>query len=95
MQLVGAEDSFIQTPFLLEGIIHGLGGGLIAILALSLCIRSFGFFITRSLPFLPVSISQYPFLAVYLSLPAVGVFLGFLSSWLSVRRHLMNRLDAS
>jgi cell division transport system permease protein len=30
MQLVGATDLFVETPFLLEGLLQGLAGGLLA-----------------------------------------------------------------
>ncbi|MGC3997908.1 MAG: hypothetical protein QM767_10605 [Anaeromyxobacter sp.] len=34
MKLVGATDSFVSAPFLIEGLLQGLAGGALAVLAL-------------------------------------------------------------
>jgi cell division transport system permease protein len=87
MRLVGASDSFIRWPFILEGILCGLIGALVTITAVA----------TIWDPIQPVMVSvfQMPtavssqFLAtVSLLLLAVGLGVGALGSWISVRSYL-------
>ncbi|MBW7887102.1 MAG: ABC transporter permease [Bacteroidetes bacterium] len=83
MKLVGATRSFIRAPFLIEGILQGLIGGIIA----SLCIYGIAyaakFFVGVDLAnFLQI---QYHYLGILLLL---GMFLGYLGSILSVRRFI-------
>lgn len=79
MHLVGATDSFIRRPFILEGFITGLAG---ALLALAGTWGVFRFLSDRvfELDWLPVS---------YLSAGlAAGALVGMLASVVAVRRHL-------
>jgi len=79
MRLVGATHSFIRRPFLIEGAITGLLGG---ILALFLTLATF-----TSVSTLLFDIAWIPASWVALGLLA-GVGLGVAASSLSVRRHL-------
>lgn len=82
MRLVGATNWFIRGPFLLEGALKGLLGGALAVV---LCYAGFIIF-QRSAP----ALSGLVFFAPphILLILAFGVLLGFLTSLVSVGRHL-------
>ncbi len=82
MRLVGATNWFIRGPFLLEGALKGLLGGVLAVL---LSYAGFVIF-ARSAPALSGLIFFTP--AHMLLILGFGVLLGFLASLLSVGRHL-------
>jgi len=88
MKYVGATDWFIRWPFLIEGMILGFGGALIAVLLLT---KSYGLFteqVYQSLAFLPI-IPQYPFLTnISIILLVVGTVIGALGSTISLRRFM-------
>lgn len=79
MRLVGATDGFVQRPFLLEGLMTGVLGGVLAALFTWGAYRIIGATMFR-LEFLP---GQWVFLVV-----AIGTVFGFVSSMVAVRRHL-------
>jgi cell division transport system permease protein len=80
MRLVGATDSFIRRPFLVEGFVKGLVGGALALLLTWGATR----LIEEYLGFDTVFFD--PTMAV--AGVAFGAFLGILGTALSVRRHL-------
>ncbi len=82
MRLVGATNWFIRGPFLLEGAIKGVLGGLLAIL---LCYAGFELF-QRSTP----ALSGLQFFTPFhmLLILAFGILMGLLASLISVGRHL-------
>lgn len=89
MQLVGASDSYVQGPFLIQGVLYGVLGGLLALillypLALYLAQDSEAFFGT----FNTLSYYASSFVFLFFTLLGTGIALGVLSSWLSVRRYL-------
>ena len=88
MKLVGASDSFVRTPFVLEGLAQGLIGATIAALVVVWGNAIFVEWARDALPFVPVSSSAVNTLLVLLVLVAVGVLIGIIGSFLSVRRFL-------
>lgn len=88
MQLVGAGEAFIHSPFLLEGMLFGLAGALLTGGALA----GWRTFIITKLqelfPFVILETSPLVILKVLGYLVAIGVGIGALASWVSVRRHL-------
>jgi cell division transport system permease protein len=87
MRLVGATDFFIKAPFLIEGLLHGLGGALLAVGGLTALM----FFLLSHLD-VPLRIAMLPGSRTPVSLVAgflgLGLLLGFLGSTVSVRRFL-------
>ena len=87
MRLVGATDFFIKAPFLIEGLLHGLGGALLAVGGLTALM----FFLLTHLD-VPLRIAMLPGSQTPVSLVAgflgLGLLLGFLGSTVSVRRFL-------
>jgi len=79
MRLVGATDGFVRRPFLLEGFVTGLLGG---VLAAGLTYGAF-----RLVEAALIRIDWLPFAWVVAGV-AAGTGFGFLSSAVAVRRHL-------
>lgn len=88
LNLLGASPGFIASPYLLEGLIQGLGGGVVAMLLSFLAYRigivplfqTFGFIGDINLSFLSINTS--------LGVVMAGGVTGLLGSGLSVRKYL-------
>jgi cell division transport system permease protein len=88
MKLVGASDSFVRTPFVLEGLVQGLTGAIPAALLVVWVDSLFVGWAQQSLPFLPISSGAVNALIVLLFLLFVGALVGIAGSFFSVRRFL-------
>jgi len=88
-RLIGASKFYVKKPFLLEGIIYGLVGSLLGFM--------FSFIITffskesinsffQPVVFIDLSVNFY--LILLLSEVLIGVFLGFVASWVGVKRYI-------
>ena len=88
MKLVGASDSFVRTPFVLEGLVQGLIGAIPAALLVVWVDSLFVSWAQQSLPFLPISSGAVNALIVLLFLLFVGALVGIAGSFFSVRRFL-------
>jgi cell division transport system permease protein len=88
MKLVGASDSFVRTPFVLEGLVQGLTGAIPAALLVVWVDSLFVGWAQQSLPFLPISSGAVNALIVLLFLLFVGALVGITGSFFSVRRFL-------
>lgn len=88
MKYVGATDWFIRWPFLLEGMILGFGGALIAVLLLA---QSYSLLVDKvyqSMAFLPM-IPRFPFIVeISFFLLLMGTVIGALGSTISLKRFL-------
>jgi cell division transport system permease protein len=88
LNLLGASPGFIASPYLLEGLIQGLGGGVVAMILAFLAYRigivplfqTFGFIGDINLSFLSINTS--------LGVVMAGGVTGLLGSGLSVRKYL-------
>lgn len=88
MKLVGATDSFVRWPFLLEGIYLGITGALVSIFLL---IQGYTVLYGKAKNFariLPVLSSFEVTMELIVFLLVMGIFFGALGSILSVRRYL-------
>ncbi len=89
LRLVGATNFFIRIPFLLEGIILGILGGLVSLALLFLLIKFFPLYLGASLGALNEIINfRYLSLSQVIILIAGGAFIGFFGSLSSLARFL-------
>lgn len=79
MRLVGATDGFVRTPFLLEGLLTGIGGAILALLA------TFATYRVLSESVFPLTWLPDPWVVGGV---AAGGLLGVLASAIAVRRYL-------
>lgn len=88
MKYVGATDWFIRWPFLLEGIVLGCIGGILAAVALRSFYAAMAAKIYSTLAFFPL-LPQYPFMNyVTLAIVGSGIFIGAIGSLISLKRFL-------
>jgi cell division transport system permease protein len=87
MRLVGASDSFIRWPFILEGILCGLIGAVVSVILVSVVwdpIQP----ILVSVFQMPTAVSARNLASLSALLFGVGVGIGAVGSWISVRSYL-------
>ena len=88
MRLVGASNGFIRGPFLMEGALHAIIGGALAILCIEL-VRHFALpQVSNALVWLPVNVEVSTVLLIYAALLVAGLVIGLLGSALAMRRYL-------
>ena len=88
MKYVGATDGFIRLPFLLEGIILGFLGSLVATLVVDLIYSVISGQLAKTLAFLPI-LPKYPVLLwLSIGLILLGPIIGALGSMISIKRFL-------
>jgi cell division transport system permease protein len=87
MRLVGASDAFIRWPFIVEGMLCGLLGAVVTVLLVA--------FVWGPIQPLLIEIFQMPtavgaqfYTVVAVLIVSVGLTVGMLGSWISVRAHL-------
>ncbi len=92
MKLIGATDFFVRAPFIVEGIMIGLIGSLLPIVALYYMYSNIIVFVSEKfeilkgvLNFLPVNSVFSEFIPIAL---LIGVGIGFLGSFITIRKHL-------
>ncbi|MFQ6109157.1 MAG: cell division protein FtsX [Candidatus Aminicenantales bacterium] len=89
LRLVGATNTFIRIPFLLEGIVLGILGGLLSLFLLLLMVKAFPFYLGGSLGVLQEIVAfRYLTIPQSLFLIAGGAFIGCLGSLSSLARFL-------
>jgi cell division transport system permease protein len=87
MRLVGASDSFIRWPFILEGILCGVIGAVITIILVAVAWEPIQPIMVRVFQ-MPTAVSS-EFLAVLSAIIlGVGLGVGAIGSWISVRANL-------
>ena len=88
MRLVGASNSFIRGPFVMEGAIQALLGAGLAIIAIMLIERNILSQVTNMLSFLTFDSSSVAYWMVYTLLLGVGLIIGLFGSMWALRRYL-------
>ena len=87
MRLVGASDSFIRWPFILEGILCGLVGALVTIVLVAVVWDPIQPAMVTIFQ-MPTAVSGRFLTTLSVLLLAVGLGVGALGSWISVRSYL-------
>src|SRR5918994_4031312 len=87
MRLVGASDSFIRWPFILEGILCGLIGSVVTVILVTAVWDPIQPAMV-SLFQMPTAVSNQFLATISLLLFAVGLGVGAVGSWISVRSYL-------
>jgi len=88
MRLVGASNSFIRGPFLMEGALQSLIGAGLAILSIHLLSQQFLPRLSGLLSWLPIEDVSMEILQVYVLLTTVGLVIGLFGSAWAMRRYL-------
>lgn len=92
MKLVGATNSFIKWPFLIEGLLIGLLGSAFAFIILKF---SYDIVISRlqnALPFLSLITGGPKLFWIYTSIFGIGIFLGMIGGYISVKAALKEKI---
>ena len=88
MKYVGATDWFIRWPFLMEGVVLGFIGGILAAIALRSFYAAMAAKIYNTLAFFPL-MPQYPFMNyVTMTIILSGMVVGAIGSTISLKRFL-------
>ena len=88
MQLVGATNGFIRAPFLIEGAVQGLAGGILAAIMLTLGYSYLYGNLSVTLPFVELIYSVQFMVLAALAMVLAGVFFGVVGSLLGTRHYL-------
>lgn len=90
MKILGATDWFIRWPFLMEGMVLGFIGALIAVLIVDVSYAAFTDYILTELSFNIIGLSRDPRFLVSLgaALLGTGTFIGAIGSGISMRKFL-------
>lgn len=87
MRLVGASDSFIRWPFILEGVLCGLLGAMVTIIAVAAIWNPIQPIMVGVFQ-MPIAVSSRFLTSLSLLLLALGLGLGAVGAWISVRSYL-------
>ena len=88
MKLVGATNSFIRGPFLIEGLFIGLIGGGCSLFFLKNIYFIIGQKLQEGVPFIPIIFDPYIVNQIYVFLVLIGGCLGVFGAYISVSRLL-------
>lgn len=88
MKFVGATDWYVRWPFLLEGIILGGSGAVVAVAVLFFSYDTLASKLAAILPFLPLMSDITVLIRLYAGLLIAGIGLGIVGSLISVHRYL-------
>jgi cell division transport system permease protein len=89
MQLVGATAGFISRPFLLQGVLQGIYGALLAMIFLAGSV----YFLKRGIPDLLQVLDERLFLGLFGLILVSGILISLASTFFAVRKYLRLRRD--
>lgn len=88
MKYLGATNWFVRFPFLLEGMVLGLAGALLAAVVIHTGYFAVVHRLAETLPFIPLVADGQLLLSLMAGLVALGLVIGALGSAISIRRFL-------
>ena len=92
MKLIGAKDSFVRAPFIVEGIVIGLVGAAIPLILLFFMYQSIMSYVAKEFNLLSSMLTFIPLSEIFSVLIPVsllmGVGIGYLGSRFTLKRHL-------
>ena len=88
MKYIGAKDFVVRSPFVIEGLIIGLFGAVIPLALLYFLYDKAVVYIMEKFSILKNIITFLPVGNVYIYLLPIGLAMGFLGSYFTVRKHL-------
>ena len=92
MKLIGAKDSFVRTPFVVEGVMIGLIGSIIPIIILYFMYNAMTEYLSDHFAIIKNMISFVPAEEVFRGMAPIalliGIGVGFFGSIITTRRHL-------
>nr|MBP6925896.1 FtsX-like permease family protein [Candidatus Paceibacterota bacterium] len=89
MRLVGADKKYIRGPFMVEGILYGIGATFLTVIIsipITLWFNTFGEVFFGGMDIFAYYITNLP--QIFIILLVVGVLLGIISSFFATRRYL-------
>jgi len=89
MQLVGATKSFIRKPYIVSGMIHGLMGGIVAIILL----LSTLYIAKTEMPELAMLQNYVEFGFLFAAIIFMGIIISILSTYFAVNKYLNQHID--
>ena len=89
MQLVGATKAFIRKPYLISGIIHGLLGGIVAILILVSTL----YLAKTEMPELAMLQNYMEFGMLFIGIILMGIIISIFSTFFAVNKYLNQHID--
>ncbi len=89
MQLVGATKSFIRKPYIVSGMIHGLMGGIVAILLLISTL----YIAKTEMPELAMLQNYVEFGFLFTAIILMGIIISILSTYFAVNKYLNQHID--
>ncbi|MEN9370696.1 MAG: hypothetical protein RI952_1561 [Bacteroidota bacterium] len=89
MQLVGATKAFIRKPYLVSGIIHGLLGGIVAILILVGTL----YIAKTEMPELAMLQNYMEFGMLFIGIILMGIIISIFSTFFAVNKYLNQHID--
>ncbi len=92
MKLVGATNTFVKWPFIIEGILIGILGGVLAFVVLKFSYEAVVTRIAAALPFLPTVTDQRLLAFIYFTTILGGMAVGMLGAYISVSRVLKSEI---
>ena len=95
MRLVGASNSFIRGPFVMEGVLEAFIAALLAIAALAGGMQVLMPMLQDNLSFLAFNIPNEVLYATFAGLLVIGIVIGLFGSAIAMRRYLKVSPDKS
>ncbi len=88
MHLVGATHTFIQWPFIIEGLMIGLAGASIAVIFLKFFYLFFSIRFQNAIPYVPLVFDSLTLNLIYGFVALMGATLGIIGAYISVSKSL-------